>query len=92
MPRKRKRAAWGSLTQLDSTTWRIRFWSSGPDGYKRRSLVLGKAINILAPGRDPVPAEVLDLEEDYALLVRLPDGSTTRLNSGEVSIRVDDQH
>ena len=62
------------------------------EAYKRRSLVLGKAINILAPGRDPVPAEVLDLEEDYALLVRLPDGSTTRLNSGEVSVRVDDKH
>jgi biotin-(acetyl-CoA carboxylase) ligase len=39
-----------------------------------------------------VPAEVLDLEEDYALLVRLPDGSTQRLNSGEVSVRVDDKH
>ena len=58
------------------------------EGYRSRSLVLGKQINILAPGRDPVPAEVLDLEEDYALLVRLPDGSTTRLNSGEVSVRV----
>ena len=58
------------------------------EGYRSRSLVLGKQINILAPGRDPVPAEVLDLEEDYALLVRLPDGSTQRLNSGEVSIRV----
>ena len=62
------------------------------EGYKSRSLVLGKAINILAPGRDPVPAEVLDLEEAYALLVRLPDGSTQRLNSGEVSVRVDDKH
>ena len=62
------------------------------EGYRSRSLVLGKAINILAPGRDPVPAEVLDLEEDYALLVRLPDGSTQRLNSGEVSVRVDDKH
>ena len=62
------------------------------EGYKSRSLVLGKAINILAPGRDTVPAEVLDLEEDYALLVRLPDGSIQRLNSGEVSVRVDDKH
>ena len=62
------------------------------EGYKRRSLVLGKAVNILSPGKEPVPAEVLDLLEDYSLLVRLPDGSTTRLNSGEVSIRVDDQH
>ncbi|MBQ9648141.1 MAG: hypothetical protein IJV43_07285, partial [Oscillospiraceae bacterium] len=37
MPRRKKRAAWGSLTQVDSTTWRLRYWSSGPDGYRRRS-------------------------------------------------------
>ena len=36
MPRK-KRSAWGALTQVDATTWRIRFWASGPDGYRRRS-------------------------------------------------------
>lgn len=58
--------------------------------YRSRSLVLGKPINILAPGREPSPAEVEDLLEDYSLLVRLPDGSTTRLNSGEVSVRVDE--
>jgi hypothetical protein len=34
---RKKRAAWGSLTQIDSTTWRLRFWASGPDGYRRRS-------------------------------------------------------
>lgn len=37
MPRRKKRAAWGTLTQVDSQTWRIRYWSTGPDGYKRRS-------------------------------------------------------
>ena len=37
MPRKTKRSAWGSLTRVDSQTWRIRYWASGPDGYKRRS-------------------------------------------------------
>ena len=58
------------------------------EAYKRRSLVLGKAVNILSPGKAPVPAQVLDLKEDYSLLVRLPDGSTSRLNSGEVSIRM----
>lgn len=62
------------------------------EAYKRRSFVLGKAINILSPGKDPVHAEVLDLLKDYSLLVRLPDGSTTKLNSGEVSVRVDNQH
>lgn len=59
--------------------------------YKRRSLVLGQKINILSPGREPAPAEVLDLMEDYSLLVRYPDGSTGRVNSGEVSIRVEEK-
>ena len=57
------------------------------EAYRRRSFVPGRAIRILAPGKDPVPAEALSLLEDYSLLVRLPDGSTTRLNSGEVSVR-----
>ena len=58
------------------------------EGYRRRSLVLGREINILSPGRDPEPAAAVDLGEDYSLLVRLPDGSTRRLNSGEVSVKV----
>lgn len=37
MPRRKKRSAWGALTQVDDSTWRIRYWSAGPDGYKRRS-------------------------------------------------------
>lgn len=43
MPRRKKRAAWASLTQVDATTWRIRFWSNGPDGYKRRSKTIRNA-------------------------------------------------
>jgi len=56
--------------------------------YKRRSLVLGRPINILAPGKAPVPARVLELEPDFALRVQCEDGSIKRVNSGEVSIRV----
>lgn len=40
MPRKRKqkRSAWGSLTQIDESTWRLRYWGKGADGtYRRRS-------------------------------------------------------
>ena len=37
MPRKTRRADWGSVTQVDSKRWRIRYWANGPDGYKRRS-------------------------------------------------------
>lgn len=58
------------------------------EAYHVRSLVLGKAINILRPGQPPIPATAIGLEPDYALLVRLDDGSVQRLSSGEVSIRV----
>lgn len=34
---RKKRAAWGSLTQVDAQTWRLRYWCNGPDGYRRRS-------------------------------------------------------
>lgn len=34
---RKKRAAWGNLTQVEPNVWRIRYWSSGPDGYRRRS-------------------------------------------------------
>ena len=59
-------------------------------GYKSRSLVLGKAIHILSPGREPEAATALDLEPDFALLVRTGDGQIKRLQSGEVSIRPQD--
>ena len=55
--------------------------------YRDRSLVLGRAVSILRPGCEPVPAEAIDLDRDYALIVRMPDGSLQRINSGEVSIR-----
>ena len=57
-------------------------------GYRSRSLVLGREINILAFGREPEPARAVDLDENYSLRVRLPDGSERLLNSGEVSVRL----
>lgn len=37
MPRRR-RAAWGSLSQVEPGVWRIRYWGKGADGqYRRRS-------------------------------------------------------
>lgn len=55
--------------------------------YRRRSLVVGKPINILAAGRPPEPATALDIDRDFALIVRTETGELRRLNSGEVSIR-----
>lgn len=37
MPRRKKRSAWASIAQVDASIYRIRYWSEGPDGYRRRS-------------------------------------------------------
>ena len=55
--------------------------------YRRRSMAPGKPILILSPGEEPVPAEAVDLERDYALRVRLESGEERLLRSGEISIR-----
>ncbi len=56
--------------------------------YKSRSMVLGKPVSILSAGQDPEPADALDIDPDFALVVRCASGEIRRLNSGEVSIRV----
>ena len=55
--------------------------------YRDRSSVLGREINILPLGGEPIPATALDVEPDFSLRVRLSDGTEKRLNSGEVSVR-----
>lgn len=60
--------------------------------YKKRSFVLGKPICILAAGQPSEPAEALDLERDFTLVVRCGDGQIRRLNSGEVSVRIPGLH
>ena len=37
MSRRSRRAAWGSLSEVSPGVWRIRYWSEGADGYRRRS-------------------------------------------------------
>lgn len=36
MPRRKKRAAWGSISRVDSDTWRIRYWATDKEGSYRR--------------------------------------------------------
>lgn len=73
---------------------RLMDYAAGPGGehcfeaYRSRSVVLGKPVNLLIPGRDPEPAQVLGLNRDYSLQVRLPDGSERAVSSGEVSVRL----
>lgn len=57
------------------------------DEYKKRSVVIGKEINILGENSS-VRAAVLDICEDGSLLVRTEHGYTQRLCAGEISIRL----
>ena len=55
--------------------------------YRKRSFLLGKPISIIRAGQEPIPATAVGLDRDYALIVRLKDGSMQKINSGEVSVR-----
>ncbi|MGN0982787.1 MAG: biotin--[acetyl-CoA-carboxylase] ligase [Candidatus Limivicinus sp.] len=57
------------------------------EAYKSRSVVLGKDVQLISPGREAVSARVLDIDEDFALVVRTGDGQIQRVNAGEISLR-----
>lgn len=54
--------------------------------YKRRSMVLSNKINVIS-GKNTYEAFALDLDENFNLIIMLPDGEIKHLNSGEVSVR-----
>ncbi len=86
VPELRCRLAAGILDRL----WEYAADPADPavlEAYRRRSLLPGRKIRILLPGREPQDAEALGVNEDYSLRVRLPDGSQKDLASGEVSVR-----
>ena len=53
--------------------------------YRSRSCVIGKKISYTA-GTEKIHATALDITDSGALFVRLDDGSTRELSSGEISI------
>ncbi len=55
--------------------------------YVNRSSVLGRDVWLLSPGRAPEAATVLSIGRDYALEVRLADGTMRRVAAGEISLR-----
>ena len=86
LPELRCRIAAGILNRL----WRYCGGDQFRDcfaAYRDRSLVLGRQVELLSPGREPESARVLDLEPDYALRVRLADGAERSVRSGEVRVR-----
>lgn len=56
-------------------------------GYVSRSIVNGQNIKLLRAGQEDEYGYVEEIAEDYALVVRMPDGILRRVSSGEVSIR-----
>ncbi len=54
--------------------------------YKERSCVLGKEINIIQ-GENIRIGKAVDIDENCNLIAELPDGTTEKLYSGEISIR-----
>lgn len=68
----------------------LAIYRSGGTGYaeeyRRRSLVIGKPIQVLSPAGQR-PAVALDVDSSCRLIVRYDDGSVEALSSSEVSIR-----
>lgn len=56
--------------------------------YRQRSFVIGREVTVISL-TDSYPAEVVEILDDYSLLVRrLSDGEKVRVFTGEVSIRL----
>lgn len=56
--------------------------------YCRRSCVTGKNVNLISFGGETQKGFVESIDKEFALIVKLDDGSVKRVNSGEVSLRV----
>ena len=56
------------------------------EDYRRRSLVVGKDITVIAGGKE-TPARALGIDESCRLLVRYKSGETAALSYGEVRIK-----
>lgn len=55
--------------------------------YKRRSIIIGKKINVIQNGSQ-TPATALDIDDNARLFVRYDDGKTALISTGEVSVRL----
>jgi len=56
------------------------------DAYRRDCVNLGKRVQLLWTDRK-TEAEAVDIDGQFGLIVRLPDGSETTVRTGEVSVR-----
>ena len=54
--------------------------------YKEKSMLIGKLVYVTSDP-DKEELEVIDIDDDAALVVRHKDGSIQHLSSGEVSVK-----
>ncbi len=57
------------------------------DEYVKRDMLRGKTVTVLRGGEPLCTAEVLGIDRDFSLRIRLVDGSVTALRTGEVSVK-----
>ena len=55
--------------------------------YREKSLVIGREIQVLSPDGEK-KAFAMDVDDECRLIVKYPDETTEKLNSGEISIRL----
>ena len=57
--------------------------------YRQRCFILGQPVTVIPTGGgEPYEAIARDIDEECRLQIRLPDGSTDALSTGEVSLRI----
>lgn len=57
------------------------------ENYRKRSFVIGKALQVISPGCTK-KAVALDIDENCRLIVKYEDGRTERLSSGEIRVKL----
>ena len=55
--------------------------------YRSRCVNLGKTVQLLTPDGEREIAQAVDVDEQFGLVVRMPDGEEKAIRSGEVSVR-----
>ena len=66
-------------------------WLTGKGDYLERyraaCITLGKEVQVLRTGREPKVGFAEDIDDQFGLIVRYPDGTRETVTSGEVSVR-----
>ena len=87
-PVSRPALAAALIEEADRMYWALETGDLAPylSAYRQSCVNLGRTVQLLSGGRRET-AEALDIDEDFGLVVRLPDGRTRTVRSGEVSVR-----